>query len=111
MNIYRKENEIKKEKLYKELNEDEGLLKEEDKENLINYNISEDSISMKTMNNSGDNDISPERQLLLMLEFEKDKNNFPFYKMFYMIIAYITLIIVALLKGSEHFNSLVNITK
>lgn len=52
-----------------------------------------------------------EQQLsnLLIKEFEKDKNIFPMRKIGLMLIAYVILIIISLLKGSDHTKSILGI--
>lgn len=49
------------------------------------------------------------RKALLAIEFEKDKILIPFNKILFCLISYFVLLMVTLLKGSDHFNSLVGI--
>jgi hypothetical protein len=46
---------------------------------------------------------------LLNKEYEIDKINFPKDKLKLIAVAFITLIIISLFKGSDHFDSLIGI--
>ncbi len=46
---------------------------------------------------------------LLNKEYEKDKIDFPKDKLKLIAIAYITMVVISLLKGSDHFESLIGI--
>lgn len=56
-----------------------------------------------------DTKITKKEILLLSIEMEKDKNVLRMDKMIYMIISYIFLILISLLKGSDHTKSIINI--
>lgn len=68
------------------------------RENLSENSVSEDSESESSRTFKQVNS-----------EFEKDKILFPFHKIILVVYAFVSLIIVSLLKGSEHIKSLINI--
>jgi len=46
---------------------------------------------------------------LILLEYERDKINFPKDKVYLIVIAFVTLLTISLLKGSDHFESMIKI--
>jgi hypothetical protein len=82
---------------------------------LCRYSTNNPSESEKTMNDTQSivtiqEELENGKQnMLLLKEYEKDKINFPEDKVYLITIAYITLIIISLLKGSDHFESLIKI--
>jgi hypothetical protein len=46
---------------------------------------------------------------LLQKEYENDKNNFPTDRMILIIFSFVTLVVISLLKGSSHTESIIHI--
>jgi uncharacterized membrane protein YfcA len=49
------------------------------------------------------------KESLLKIEEKKDLEKFPLEKLFYMLVAYLVMISISLVKGSDHFPSLVGV--
>jgi len=52
-----------------------------------------------------------DKQIYLMKEEKKDLRKFPFEKISLMFICYLFMLIITFLKGSEHYKSIINITR
>lgn len=48
-------------------------------------------------------------QRLIVLEIDKDKVKFPFHNFVYFFICYVSILLITLLRGSDHFKSIANI--
>lgn len=60
------------------------------------------------LNNTTANEIHADNQKLA-IEEDKDIRRFPWEKLIIMAFSYVYMLVISFLKGSDHFNSIINI--
>lgn len=93
---------------------DEKISTNPNSKNTINENGSETNTKDVKANNNklskfNISELYNNKEALLKLEEEKDLKKFPLDKLFYMLSAYLVMIATSLIKGSDHFPSLVGV--